>query len=116
MNGGDFVFQVQYSNGAGRLSHMGDCREHLLLSRWSAFTAGWSQADYLRQLRLYLERLINLQNRLLVFRLEKLPVTGSNSTRVQRCEIQLQVFLAVTLSGVLVETRSATVVPAKVSL
>jgi hypothetical protein len=59
MNGGDFVFQVQYHDGAGRLSHMGDCREHLLLSRWSAFTAGWSQADDLRPLRLYLERLIS---------------------------------------------------------
>ena len=26
MNGGDFVFQVQHHDGAGRLSHMGDCR------------------------------------------------------------------------------------------
>jgi hypothetical protein len=37
---------------------MGDCREHLLLSGGIAFTAGWSQADYLRPLRVYLERLI----------------------------------------------------------
>jgi hypothetical protein len=59
MNGSDFVFQVQYHDGTGRLSHMGDCRKHLLLSRWAAFTAGRSQADYLRPLRVYLERLIS---------------------------------------------------------
>jgi hypothetical protein len=58
MNGGDFVFQVQYHDGAGRLSHMGDCREYLLFPGWIAFTAGRSQADYLRQLRIYLERVI----------------------------------------------------------
>ena len=70
MNGGNFVFQVQYHDGAGGLSHMGDCRKHLLLSRRAAFTAGRSQADYLRPLRLHLERVINLQDRLLVVRLE----------------------------------------------
>jgi hypothetical protein len=70
MNGGDFVFQVQYHDGAGRLSHMDDCGKYLLLSRWPAFTAGRTQADYLRPLRVHLERLINLQNRLLVFSLE----------------------------------------------
>ena len=58
MNGGDFVFQMQYHDGAGRLSHMGDCGEYLLFPGWIAFTAGRSQADYLRQLRIYLERLI----------------------------------------------------------
>jgi hypothetical protein len=57
MNGGDFVFQVQYHDGACRLSHMDDCRKYLLLSRWSAFIAGWPQTDYLRPLRVYLERL-----------------------------------------------------------
>jgi hypothetical protein len=58
MNGGDFLFQVQYHDGAGGISHMGDCGEHLLLSGWIACPAGWSQADDLRSLRLYLERLI----------------------------------------------------------
>jgi hypothetical protein len=58
MNGGYFVFQVQYHDGTGRLSHMGDCREYLLFPGWIAFTAGRSQADYLRQLRIYLERVI----------------------------------------------------------
>jgi len=58
MNGSDFVFQVQYHDGAGWVSHMGDCRKHLLLPRWPAFIAGWSQADHLRSLRLHLERLI----------------------------------------------------------
>jgi hypothetical protein len=59
MNGGDFVFQVQYHDGAGRLSHMGDCREYLLLSSGAAFTAGRPQADDLRPLRIHLERLIS---------------------------------------------------------
>ena len=68
MNGGDFVFQVQYLDGAGWLSHMGDCRKHLLLSRWPAFTSGRSQAYYLRPLRLHLERLIT--KKALVFRRE----------------------------------------------
>jgi hypothetical protein len=58
MNGGDFVFQVQYHDGAGWLSHVGDCRKHLLLPRWPAFIVGRSQADYLRSLWLHLERLI----------------------------------------------------------
>lgn len=47
---------------------MGDCGEYLLFPGWIAFTAGRPQADYLRQLRIYLERLI--AKRLLVFRLE----------------------------------------------
>jgi hypothetical protein len=59
MNGGDFVFQVQYHDGAGRLSNVGDCRKYLLLPRWIAFFAGRPQADYLRPLRVYLERVIN---------------------------------------------------------
>lgn len=58
MNGGDFMFQVQYHDGAGRLSHMGDCREYLLLPSWAAFPASRPQTDYLCQLRVYLERLI----------------------------------------------------------
>src|SRR5882724_8802842 len=41
------------------------------------------------------------------------PVTNSNSTRLQRCETQLQDFLAVTLNGVPVDTLTATVVPGK---
>jgi hypothetical protein len=40
-------------------------------------------------------------------------VTDSNSTRLQRCETQLQDFLSVTLRGVPVETLSASVVPGK---
>jgi uncharacterized damage-inducible protein DinB len=40
-------------------------------------------------------------------------VTSSNSTRLHRCETQLQDFLAVTLTGVSVETLSAKVVPGK---
>jgi hypothetical protein len=58
LNGGDFVFQMRHYDGACRLSYMGDCRKYLLLSRWTAFTAGRSQAHDLRPLRLYLERLI----------------------------------------------------------
>jgi len=58
MNGGDFVFQVQYHDGAGRLSHMGNSGEYLLFPGWIAFTAGWPQADDLRQLRIYVERVI----------------------------------------------------------
>jgi hypothetical protein len=61
---------VQYHDGAGRISYMGDCRKHLLLSRWPAFIAGRSQADYLRSLGLHLERLITLQDRIVVVRLE----------------------------------------------
>ena len=38
---------------------------------------------------------------------------NSNSSRLQRCETQLQDFLAVTLSGVSLETLSANVVPGK---
>lgn len=37
----------------------------------------------------------------------KLPVTAANSTRLQRCETQLQDFLAITLNGVSAETLSA---------
>lgn len=40
-------------------------------------------------------------------------MANSNSSRLQRCETQLQDFLAVTLSGVSVETLSANVVPGK---
>jgi uncharacterized damage-inducible protein DinB len=40
-------------------------------------------------------------------------VPNSNSTRLQRCETQLQDFLAVTLSDVSVDTLSASVVPGK---
>jgi uncharacterized damage-inducible protein DinB len=40
-------------------------------------------------------------------------VPTSNSTRLQRCETQLQNFLAVTLSDVSVDTLSASVVPGK---
>jgi hypothetical protein len=59
MNGGNFVFQVQRFNGAGRLSNMGDCRKHLFLPRGPAFIARRSQADYLCPLRLHLERVIS---------------------------------------------------------
>jgi hypothetical protein len=48
MNGGDFVFQMQYHDRAGRLSHMGDCGEYLLFPGWIAFTAGRLQAHDLR--------------------------------------------------------------------
>lgn len=40
-------------------------------------------------------------------------MTDSNSTRLQRCETQLQDFLAITLSGVSAETLSAKAVPGK---
>lgn len=40
-------------------------------------------------------------------------MTDSNSTRLQRCETQLQDFLAVTLSGVSAETLSARPIPGK---
>ena len=40
-------------------------------------------------------------------------MTNSNTSRLQRCETQLQDFLAVTLKGVSVETLSANVVPGK---
>jgi hypothetical protein len=40
-------------------------------------------------------------------------VPNSNSSRLQRCETQLQDFLAVTLSGVSVDTLSTSVVPGK---
>jgi uncharacterized damage-inducible protein DinB len=40
-------------------------------------------------------------------------VTDSNSTRLQRCETQLQDFLTVTLSGVSPETLSARPIPGK---
>lgn len=40
-------------------------------------------------------------------------MTDSNSTRVQRCETQLQDFLAITLSGVSAETLSAKPIPGK---
>jgi len=40
-------------------------------------------------------------------------VTDSNSTRLQRCETQLQDFLAITLSGVSAETLSARPIPGK---
>jgi uncharacterized damage-inducible protein DinB len=40
-------------------------------------------------------------------------VTDSNSTRLQRCETQLQDFLAVTLSGVSEETLSASPISGK---
>jgi len=40
-------------------------------------------------------------------------VTNSNATRLQRCETQLQDFLAVTLSGVSAETLSARPIPGK---
>lgn len=43
-------------------------------------------------------------------------MTDSNSTRLQRCETQLQDFLAVTLSGVSLDTLSAGVVPGKWSV
>jgi len=56
MNGGDFVFQVRHYDGAGRLSYMDDCRKYLLFSGGTTFIAGRSQADYLRPLRIYLER------------------------------------------------------------
>ena len=40
-------------------------------------------------------------------------MTNSNSSRLQRCETQLQDFLAVTLSGVPVETLGKNVAPGK---
>lgn len=40
-------------------------------------------------------------------------MTDSNSTRLQRCETQLQDFLAITLSGVSAETLSAKPIPGK---
>jgi hypothetical protein len=40
-------------------------------------------------------------------------VTDSNSTRLQRCETQLQDFLAITLGGVSAETLSARPIPGK---
>ncbi|HEY5028867.1 MAG TPA: DinB family protein [Candidatus Angelobacter sp.] len=40
-------------------------------------------------------------------------MSNSNSSRLQRCETQLQDFLAVTLSDVSVDTLSANVVPGK---
>jgi uncharacterized damage-inducible protein DinB len=40
-------------------------------------------------------------------------VTDSNSTRIQRCETQLQDFLAITLSGVSAETLNARPIPGK---
>lgn len=40
-------------------------------------------------------------------------MTNSNSSRLQRCETQLQDFLDVTLRGVPLETLPATVVPGK---
>jgi uncharacterized damage-inducible protein DinB len=40
-------------------------------------------------------------------------LTGSNSTRLQRCETQLQDFLAVTLSGVSAEKLNAKPIPDK---
>jgi uncharacterized damage-inducible protein DinB len=40
-------------------------------------------------------------------------VTNSNSSRLQRCETQLQDFLAATLKGVSVDTLSKNVVPGK---
>ncbi|MGZ4842975.1 MAG: DinB family protein [Candidatus Angelobacter sp.] len=40
-------------------------------------------------------------------------MTNSNSTRLQRCETQLQDFLAVTLKGVPLEALSVKVVPGK---
>jgi hypothetical protein len=46
---------------------MGDCGEYLFLPGGTAFTAGWSQADYLRPLRVYLERLIDLHTGFLSF-------------------------------------------------
>lgn len=58
MNGGYFMFQVRHYDGAGWLSYVGDCRKYLFLSGWPAFTVGRSQADDLRQLRIYLERMI----------------------------------------------------------
>jgi uncharacterized damage-inducible protein DinB len=42
-----------------------------------------------------------------------LPVLDSNLARFQRCETQLQDFLAVTLSGVSEETLSASPIPCK---
>jgi uncharacterized damage-inducible protein DinB len=41
------------------------------------------------------------------------PVPNSNFSRVQRCETQLQDFLAVTLSGVSAETLNAKPIPGK---
>jgi hypothetical protein len=40
-------------------------------------------------------------------------VTNSNSSRLQRCETQLQDFLAVTLNGVAIDTLSTRVIPGK---
>jgi uncharacterized damage-inducible protein DinB len=40
-------------------------------------------------------------------------VTDSNSTRLQRCETQLQDFLAISLNGVSAETLSARPIPGK---
>jgi hypothetical protein len=40
-------------------------------------------------------------------------VTNSNSSRLQRCETQLQDFLAVTLNGVAIDTLSSRVIPGK---
>ena len=37
---------------------MGNSGEYLLFPGWIAFTAGWPQADDLRQLRIYVERVI----------------------------------------------------------
>jgi hypothetical protein len=74
---------------------VGDRRQHLLFSSWIAFAFGRSQANYLRTLRLHLERII----------------ANSNHSRLQRCETQLNDFLSVTLSGVPAETLSTSVVP-----
>ena len=41
---------------------MGDCREDLLFPGWISFTPGRPQADYLRQLRIYLERVMPEQD------------------------------------------------------
>jgi hypothetical protein len=40
-------------------------------------------------------------------------VTNSNSSRLQRCEAQLQDFLCVTLKGVAIDTLSTRVIPGK---
>ena len=87
---------------------MGDCRQHLLLSGGTSCTACRSQADHLRSLWLYLDR---LTTKALSF--WNLSVSNSNASRLQRCETQLQDFLSVTLNGIPMETLNAKPVPGK---
>jgi hypothetical protein len=51
----------------------------LLLSRWPAFTAGRTQADYLRQLRVHLERLIAKNAFVLITAGDRLKLNASSA-------------------------------------